>query len=239
MDTALLPFRLKTKRQRRRLLIKDRDKQLFQIEQEYEKLRDIQRNEPEVPLEEPYQRGWIRCFELIPELKNSSKAQFYQEILDWINTSQWHYDKSFKQPRRGRSWHRFKFTKLPELQKIGSYYWNYKNKLSEDQRECFRRVEYWDEQLYKWRHYYEFEHQELFEIRVKPQMVTTVKLGDALLQQEIDFLNDCLFKGELSHRWQKLKGGYYKYWRSWYYIEKEKYVNPLKNKPLYLRVDVE
>jgi len=238
MDIAVLPFRLKTKRQKRRLLVKDRDKQLFRMEQEYKKLRDIQRHEPEVPLEKPYQRGWIRCFELISEIKNSSKAEFYQQILDQINDSQWHYDKSFKQPRRGRIWHRFRFTKLPELNKISSYYWKYENDFSKEQQDCFRRVEYWDEQLYKWRYYYEFEQPQLFEICVKPKIVTTVKLGDAVLQQEMDLLEHIIYKSQRSYRLRKLTGGYHKHWFVHYY-EKLKYTNPLKNKPLHLRADVE
>jgi len=234
MDTLLCPYRLKTARRKKQLQIKHQDKQLIQKEREYEQLLDIQRHEPMVALDKPYQRGWVRGFELIPEVQNSDKAAFYQEILDRINTWQWHHDEQFKPPKRKRCWRRYDYKELPRLQTIGRYHWHHNTaRLSDEQRACFKRVEFWSDHLYKWDYYYQFAQPELFEIRVKPKMITHIKQSDAELQQQINFLNSILYNSASQYRLQKIKGGYYKYWRSRCYIEKPQYINPLKNKPLH------
>lgn len=122
MDTTLWSYRLKTARQKKRLQKKDLDKQLLRMERELNRLEEIKSNQPVVPLEKPYQKGWIRKFVLRSEVEKSDKAAFYQEILDKINSYQHHYDQSFKQPKRNKHRHRYNYTKLPVLRTISTYY---------------------------------------------------------------------------------------------------------------------
>jgi hypothetical protein len=231
MDTTLYPYRLKSARQKKRLQKKDLDKQLLRMERELERLQGIQDNQPVVPLEKPYQKGWIRKFILRPDVAKSDRAVFYQEILDKINSGQRHYDQSFKQPKRNKHRHPYNYTKLPELRTISRYDWTYnKLELSEEQREYFRRVEFWNEQWYRWDYKYTFSKPELFEIAVLPYIVDKIKLGDALLEQEINYLSYILYESRLTYRFSKIKGRRFRY--RWNEYENPKYRNPIKNVPL-------
>lgn len=230
MDTQLLPYRLKSARRKKRLLKEDRDKQLRRMDKEYNRLQEINKKLPCVPLEEPYQKGWKRLYVLRPEVANSENAEFYQNILDEITEVQYHYDQSFK--RRKKRWLRCDHERLPRLRVIDKYRWaSGWHELTDEQRLLFKKVVCWNETHYQWDHYYEFTEPWLFEIAVQPHIVTEVKLLDEGLEREIAFIDNKIYESDRQYRLQKLKGGYYKYWRSWYYVEKEKYINPLKNKP--------
>jgi hypothetical protein len=185
MDTQLLPCRLKSARRKKQLVKKDRDKQLLKLD------RDLKRiwNDPDyktiVPLAEPYQKGWKRMFVLKPEIQRSDKASFYQGLLDKINAVQYHYDASFKKPKRKGKWHKYYFDELPKLFTIGSRDWQLnRHKLCEEQRACFTPVDFWDQQYYRWDYYCQFAFPELFEITVFPNIIDTIKIGNALLQQQ-------------------------------------------------------
>src|ERR1700756_4209181 len=100
MDTTLSPYRLKTARQKKRLQKEDRDKQLLKMKREYDRVEKLKRELPYIPLDKPYQKGWKRLWVLKPEIANGNKAAFYQEIVDKLTEVQYHYDKSFKKPKR-------------------------------------------------------------------------------------------------------------------------------------------
>jgi hypothetical protein len=204
------------------------------MEREYEKLQHAKRELPWVPLDEPYQKGWKRLWVLRPDVAKSDKAEFYQQIVDSLTEVQYHYDESFKPPKRKGRGHRYHFEKLPRLRGIDKYNWasNW-HKLSDEQRLLFKKVTVWDEYRRQWDHYYRFDESYLFEIAVRPHMIYKVKLHDEELEKEINFIDDKLYKGPFRDRFQRLTGGYYKYWKSWGYTERKKYINPLKNKPLH------
>ncbi len=177
-------------------------------------------------------------FVLRPEIQKDEKADFYQEILNEINEVQYHYDESFKQPKRKGRWHRYYFEKLPRLRVIDSFYWNvHRLKLNDDQRAYFQKVIFWDKVRYRWDHYYQFAMPELFEIAVQPNIIDKVKLQDEELEREIAFIDDYLYSGPNAYRLAKIKGGWYKNWYSKAFPEKKKYINPLKNTPLYKVLD--
>lgn len=230
MDTQLLSYRLKSARRKRRLVIADRDKQLLKLDRE----RDAITNDPDygtvVPLEQPYQKGWKRLFVLTPEVQKSDSAEFYQQILDAINKVQYHYDASFKKPKRKGRWHKYWFDELPKLDTINSYYWvANKHKLSEAQRACFKRIDFWDTYYYSWNYRYEFAMPQLFKVAVVPHLIETIKIGDALLEQRIAWIDNHIENNNLWCRISKLKNGNrYKGWKNG--REKLKYRNPLKNR---------
>jgi len=237
MDTQLLQYRLKSARRKKRLQIEDRDKQLLQLDKERKRIQKDPDYKKEVQLDEPYQKGWKRLFVLKPDIQKSEKAEFYQQVLNLINTVQYHYDESFKKPKRKGRWHKYSHD-LPELKAISPYDWRM-NKviLSEAQRNCFNKVHYWDDTHHGWNHKYVFLFPELFKIVVRPHIVTTIKIGDVLMEQRLSFIDDVMDKAGGQYRLWKLKGGSYKYWRSRYKCEKLKYVSPLKNVPLHLAED--
>jgi hypothetical protein len=230
MDTQLLSYRLKSARRKRRLVKEDRDKQLLKLDRERQRIKSNPDYKTTVPLDEAYQKGWKRLFVLKREVQQSDKAAFYQGILDTINTVQYHYDRSFKKPRRMRRWNKYYHKDLPRLGSIDQWHWHTgKHKLSEEQSACFKLVEFWDQSNYRWIYRYEFAQPDLFEIAVLPHIVDTIKVGDALLEQRLTWINDQFYKNYLHCRLTKLQnGGYNNRWKkSW---EKLKYVNPLKNK---------
>jgi hypothetical protein len=230
MDTQLLPYRLKSARRKKRLQKKDRDKQLLKLDRERQRISKDPEYKTTVPLDEPYQKGWKRLFVLKPEVQRNDKANFYQDILDVINQVQYHYDASFKKPKRKGHWHKYYFDELPKLYAIDSYNWNHnKNKLSEEQRACFTRVEFWNEYRYQWDYRYVFTMPELFEIAIKPHIIDTIKIGDAILEQQLAWIDGHIEKKGLRYRLDKLLNGYcYNGWKNG--PERLKYRNPLKNK---------
>jgi len=91
-------------------------------------------------------------------------------------------------------------------------------------------VEYWNQHYYCWEHYYHFAEPDLFELGIVPHIIDSIKVGDALLEQRLAWIDNQFYKNGLRYRLQKLqKGGYNNKWKkSW---EKLKYVNPMKNRP--------
>jgi hypothetical protein len=230
MDTQLLSYRLKSERQKKRLVKQDRDKQLLKLDRERRRISKDPGYKTIVPLDEPYQKGWKRLFVLKPEVQRSDKAEFYQQILDKINTVQYHYDRSFKKPKRKSRWHKYHFEELPKLQTIDRYDWHMNNhKLSEEQRACFERVEFWNDRLYAMDHRYRFAAQYLFHIAVLPHIISTVTIGDALLEQELAWIDNHIDNNNHQCRLDKLQNGNrYKGWKDG--SEKLKHLNPLKNR---------
>ena len=235
MGTELLQYRLRSVRRKKRIQIEDRDKQILKLDRESKLISKDPDYKTEVLLDEPYQKGWKRLFVLKPDVKRSEKATFYQAILDRINDVQYHYDQSFKRPKRRKypRGHRYNHETLPKMKSIDRFYWNMnKAKFSGEQRACFNKIEFWDQHYYRWDYRYEFAYPELFEIAVLPHIITTVKIGDALLESRGAYIDDRIYKSRNCDRLAKLKGGWYKYWKS-DYEEKPKHANPLKNKPLH------
>jgi len=232
MDTQLLSYRLKSVRRKRRLVIADRDKQLLKLDRERQRIVSHPDYKQTVPLDEPYQKGWKRLFVLSADVQKSADAEFYQQILDAINTVQYHYDQSFKKPKRKGCWHKYWFDELPKLKTIGSYYWQQNTHgLSEQQRACFNRVDFWDNHYYRRDHYYEFASPGLFTIAITPHIIDTIKVGDGLLAQQEAWIDNHIENHGLQYRLSKISHGRkYRYWKSEF--EKLKYRNPLKNKSI-------
>jgi len=204
------------------------------MQKEDDRLSDIRSALPYIPLDEPYQRGWKRLWVLRPEATQNDKADMYREILNKLTEVQYHYDESFKQPKRKGAWHRYYFDKLPKLYAISDYYWNTNwHKLTEDQRECFKQTKYWHEEDRCWKTWYEFALPELIMIAVVPRIIDKVKLQDEALEQQLAFINNKLYGMPNWARLTKITGGKYKNWYSKSFPEKEKYKDPFKNKPKY------
>ncbi len=200
------------------------------MDRERRRIRKDPDYETTVVLDEPYQKGWKRLFVLKPEVAKSDKAAFYQEILDEINEVQYHYDRSFKRPKRKGICRKYIFKQLPKLHIISPYHWHEnRSRLNDEQRACFTMVKYWNQNYYRWEHHYEFTSPYLCELAVVPNMITTVKVGDANLEQRVAWIDDQFYKKNQQCRLDKLQNGNrYNGWKDG--TEKLKYVNPLKNK---------
>ena len=115
--------RLKTARQKRRAQKADREKQLIRLEKLRTKLWLDKQQLPWIPLEEPYQKGWKRFFVLREDVKRSHMADFYQTLLNKINTAQYSRDKTFSS--RKRRLRRYEYTvRTQALREISVSEWN-------------------------------------------------------------------------------------------------------------------
>ena len=71
LDDYIQCSRLKTKRQKKRLVKEDFEKQLIQLNKLQDELWEKKRCLPLVPLAMPYQKGWQRYFVLREDIARS------------------------------------------------------------------------------------------------------------------------------------------------------------------------
>src|SRR3954453_19280406 len=99
-STALLQFRLRTARHKKRMQYEDWDKQLLALQRESNALHKQQRNLGWIELHPPVMRGWKRYFVLRDEFAKGRQAPFFERILSKINTTQYSHRKDFKVKKR-------------------------------------------------------------------------------------------------------------------------------------------
>ena len=62
-----------------------RDKHLLRLERELARLGEAQENAPVIPLEHPYQRGWVKTYALRPDALHHPDAAIFQALLAVVN----------------------------------------------------------------------------------------------------------------------------------------------------------
>ncbi len=62
-----------------------RDKGLLRLERELNRLHQAQGQAPIVPLEHPYQRGWVKSFVLRPDALHHPEAAIFSAVLTVVN----------------------------------------------------------------------------------------------------------------------------------------------------------
>ncbi len=228
MNTPDWPCRIKSARQKKRLVKTDRDKQLIQLHKRRQELWHQRTLLPMVPLEHPYQRGWMRVFVLRDDVKHSLRATFYQELLTKINTVTYHNDKSFKQRKRRKK--RYHYQDKPQLvREFSEYSWNINRvDLSEQEKACFTCVETFDVKTKRKDVRYMFAEQWRYVLKVMPFMVTHRKLIDADLERELKQIDDHITNHHLAPRINLLTRGRGYSYHDWFH-EPAKYNNKFKN----------
>lgn len=103
-DLIFFSARLRTKREKKRLIKTAKEKN---VRQKYNRLKELQKEQnsiPLIPLKQPYQKGFCRYFVLREDIKNEKKIIFFTQILKKINTSQLSGTKKFvkKKKRNGK-----------------------------------------------------------------------------------------------------------------------------------------
>lgn len=99
-QTDLLCYRLRTARQRKRMARKGFEKKLRALDREETELWQKEKNLGWIDLNPHVQRGWVRHFVLRGDVARSKQAEFFQGILNKINTSHWSNRKDFRINRR-------------------------------------------------------------------------------------------------------------------------------------------
>lgn len=73
----ILFYRLRSLRSRKRIIKKDVEKQIRKKYKRSNELWEIKRDIPWIPLEKPYQRGFVRFFAVTEEVMRTKDADFF------------------------------------------------------------------------------------------------------------------------------------------------------------------
>ena len=236
MDTHEWPCRIKSARRKKRLVKTDRDKQLIQLSKRRGELWHQRRQLPPVALERPYQSGWKRIFVLREDIKRSPMAAFYEELLQKINTIEYHHDRSFKRKKRRKGRYAY-FVKQQMLREFTLQEWNSAElPLSEKEKACFTLVETYSTKNRLWQIRYVFNHPWRYRLKVAPHIITHTTPLDVDLEREIACIDNRVENYLLEPRIYLLTRGR-GYNRNKWYNEPAKYINKLKNTPRYSQID--
>lgn len=231
MDTQVWPYelasrKLRSKRQKQRLMKKDRDKRLIRLYKDQDALYRMRSALPLVPLEEPYRKGWKRFFVVRDDVRRSRYGPFFEALLPKINVELYQKDKDFTKRKNRRSKKRIPIEQ--HLRTFCEWEWNASScKLTDVEKQLFSRVEYYD----KWRRRivvkYVFNEPWRYVLVVRPHIITHRKMKDEVLEQQIAELSNHIRSNDLGPKMYKLTKG-----RSYRYRHKdEDYIdpNPFKN----------
>lgn len=225
--------RFKTARRKKRLVKRDRDKQLIHLSKKQNELWTKRGDLPLIPLTQPYQRGWTRSFVLREDMARTNEAEFYQGILKRINTEQFSHLKTFKVKKK-RLGKKVFVTKPQYLRTLCEHEWLCAKKpLTEREKVHFTKQEVWYEQSKKWTTEFYFNEPWRFVLKVKPNMITHTKMIDAVLESEIRVLDNHIINHHLDERIFRLTKGRRRSWKAYQKEQgREQYKSPITNKPL-------
>jgi len=198
----------------------------------YNQIRDLGYED----LNPPIQRGYKRLFVLTEETKYSKRADFYQELLDKINTIRYSPHKTFKEKKRRIGKWKYKIKNEQILEEIDSWVFHNGRKFTDEEKELFHPVEYYDFCMKKYRTKYVFMEPWRYVLRTRPNMITKVQIKDSELEKYEGELSDYLDKYKNRARLYKMKSKKY----SWKKILNEKedikryQYNSFVNIPLHL-----
>ncbi|WP_315815269.1 hypothetical protein [Paraflavitalea speifideaquila] len=208
----ILSYRLRTARQKKRMQYEDFDKQLLRLHREHNSLDQQIEDLGWEPLDPTIQRGWNRFFVLRDDIARSKHAEFYENLLQKINTSDWSYRRDFKIHKRryGKGKYQVKGQNLKEPSESEFM----KMDLTERGKHQFHEV-----YSYDWRHRlekrYVFNEPWRFVLRVRPNMITRIKRSDTLIEARMDAIEDYLEWNELQRRLNKIMHGHTPYKYHW------------------------
>ncbi|MCU7617317.1 hypothetical protein NZ698_08910 [Chryseobacterium sp. PBS4-4] len=194
----LLFSRLRSLRSRKRVSKKDVEKKVRKKYQRSKELWEIRRNIPLVPLEKPCQKGFVRFFVVRDDVRRSKDGDFFEEILNKINTKMYSETRKFLKKKRkfGRRIYVIRDQKLVQLSK---YQWNDpKLGLTTREKQYFLKREEYNPFRKRYNIYYEFIEPWRFVLRVKSNMITHFKPLRSNLEKEIDELNSYLSQHKIA-----------------------------------------
>lgn len=183
-NNNLLFYRLRNVRSRKRTIRKDVEKQIRKKYKRSKELWEIRRNISWIPLENPYQRGFVRFFVLNDDVKRSEDADFFEGILKKINTYMYSESRLFlkKKKKFGR---RVYVEKEQKLSLISFYKWiDPRFGLMPRERQYFLKIQEYNPFRKRAETYYEFTEPWRFTLRIRPNMITHYKPVDAELEKE-------------------------------------------------------
>lgn len=232
VDEYALCTRFKSKRRKERLAKEDFEKHLIQLRKREKELWKKRNDLPLIPLENPYQKGWQRCFVLREDVARSSEAEFYRTLLEKINTWQFSSEKSFKRKKK-RKRRNVYIEKIQTVKEFSEWEWKSpKLELTEKEKVHFYKRERWCSNFKRYKIHYVFNEPWRYVLRVSPYMITHTKMVDSDLESEIQLLENYIVNLDLRNKINRLIHGSSLKW-SYYEKENPKEISPIKNKSLH------
>ena len=210
------------------------DKRIIGLYRELRSLWQTIHNMEFEELEVPIQRGYKRHFELSESIKLGKDADFFQGILNKINSVQYSKDKQFKKARSRRIG-KYKYRKKGNPMLLDLTEREFKA-LSEREKLYFYPIETYYPNTKLWVTRYRFAEPWLFEIRIRPNMLTKEKKRNWEAECRRNEVEYYLEKKKNFTKTEKTRRAYD--WlldNEWYY--RPLLANPLRNKPLHKVVE--
>lgn len=233
----ILCYRLRTARQKIRMQYKDFDKQLIQLYKEERALYNQQRNLGWEPLIPPVQKGWKRFFVLRDDVARSRNAEFFQNILNKINTYDWSYRKDFmvKKRRFGRKKYVVKEQKL--LQPCERHF--EKLKFNDKEKQMFHETFHYDKRSREPMKKFVFNEPWRFALNVRPNMITRIRKIDSEIESRIKEIDSYMERNDYEGRLGKLLHGRFQ-WKEWKWKGYGRFdeADPFANKSLHQILDL-
>lgn len=199
--------RLKTTRQKKRLVKEDFKKKLFKLDKERDKHWDQKIHIPWIDLDEPYQKGYERFFILREDVDRSNLADFFEGLLKKINTTQYSDNRKFlKRKRKDRK--KIWVEEKQSLKEICMCDWvSNKLKLTEQEKRYFIRVEKYSA-AYKCKVVrYIFIEPWRYVLKTIPHIITHYKPIDTELESKIKQIDNYFDRNFLNNKLYKMKAG--------------------------------
>lgn len=194
--------------------------------------RTVHTGEP-VLLEKPIRKGWKRHFELREELKDKPDTEFFQTLLDKINTVTYARNKRFA-PHKRRAWRESLLRYRQGLRTFGDYTFSGRHcPLTDGEKKYFTPVFTWrSKRPYIER--YEFAEPWRFVLRIRPYYITHAVALDPSLQSRGAEIENYSTRNDLRHRMGKLLGERSNHKR----CTVDRHPHPFKNKPFTYILDM-
>jgi hypothetical protein len=197
-------YRLRTERQKMRMQYEDFDRQLRQLNREETKLWQQKQKLEWEPLLPPVQKGWKRNFVIRDDVARSSKAAFFEEILQKINTKDWSSRKDFLVKRRkfGRKTY---VIKPQHLKKLDLWEWK-KADFNAVQQHFFECTISIDKKGHV-KQQYVFTEPWRFVLKISPNIIDKVRIRDVMIEQRLDEIGNYITRNDYKGRIQKIVYG--------------------------------
>jgi hypothetical protein len=166
----ILCYKLCTARQKKRRQYEELEKKLIALHKEERALYGQIRNLGWEPLVPPVQKGWKRFFVLRDDVARSKQADFFQNILEKINTHDWSHRKDFmiRKRRFGRKKYAVKEQRLLQPRE-----WQFeKPGFDENEKQMFHEEYHYETGKRDPIKRYVFDEPWRFVLRVRPNMIT-------------------------------------------------------------------
>ena len=201
-----LTGRFVTAKRKQRRIRNALDKQLRALYNELLEVRNAQRNAVFVDRKPPVQRGWKRFFILRPDLEKIKDAAFFLELLEKINTITYSHRKDFKMKKR-RNRKRMYVEKEQRLHEPRPWELS-RLQLTEKEMNYFKLVKVPIGNSTKTYDKYVFTEPWRFVLRIRPNMITQVRVIDPALISREKQIDNFLERRNLVPRMSKIIHGH-------------------------------